>query len=409
MTYSWLALAAALSSSTCLAGTAPSFVGFESPLNKIYSSFSGICHAMVPQTTGDYTYTYSGAWTILFLLSPIQSSLFGCIRNYVYFGTPGTEVVTTGASPVWECNGVPSSYTTDGCEVSPMTPKNMGPGTSGQCKNQTGSPTSSSAGTPQASGGGLFSGMATGNPINTSTGNKFQAETFYGGTASPSLRFGAIYNSGPVSFVSGGLFSHRTWLSTFDRALDYNDEFRTDPIVVAYRPEGKYYVFTLNSSTGAWVTDPDTADTLVRIKDQSGNLIEQRYTTAAGDTEVGEQRLYPDGEHRECGGRIVFHPRGPSGNAALDRRCHGHHRLALGEQRSLRLQSAGGRSGRRWQDVTVQPSLPGPVLRSGKRAALQLLPGLRSGDGKLPPDGTSGPRWGYQPLSVRAEQSAHLR
>jgi YD repeat-containing protein len=79
--------------------------------------------------------------------------------------------------------------------------------------------------------------VAVGNPINASSGNKFQRERDFIGVGSVDLRFERIYNS-HWSAQSGSVGAH--WRSNFDRSLLINGNV---PVVRAYRPNGQLVVF----------------------------------------------------------------------------------------------------------------------------------------------------------------------
>jgi RHS repeat-associated protein len=90
-----------------------------------------------------------------------------------------------------------------------------------------------------------------GNPINTATGNKFQAETDYVGIGPFPLRYIRYYNSRQDS---GGV--HGNWNSSYGGFLSVWPATKTMPATAALdRPDGKHFDYTY--SKGSWVTDPD--------------------------------------------------------------------------------------------------------------------------------------------------------
>lgn len=88
-------------------------------------------------------------------------------------------------------------------------------------------------------------------PINSSTGNKFQQEEDYAG--SPWLTFRRFYNGMFANSASSGM----QWRHSFDRSLNVAN---TGTTITLFRPDGKYEAFTLSS--GIWTPDPDVHDVL---------------------------------------------------------------------------------------------------------------------------------------------------
>jgi RHS repeat-associated protein len=105
-----------------------------------------------------------------------------------------------------------------------------------------------------------------GDPINAATGNKAIEETDASTERALTLR--RFYNSAS-GVAAGSLGSH--WRHSFDRKLQlvsyYLDRTGTTiPIAMtAYRPDGKYEVFS-QSSSQAWITASDSPDTLTEIR-----------------------------------------------------------------------------------------------------------------------------------------------
>jgi RHS repeat-associated protein len=96
-------------------------------------------------------------------------------------------------------------------------------------------------------------GKGKGNPVNVATGNKFQREPDFAGTAQGTLPFVRYYNSAPP--WTQHRLGHR-WSHTYSRSL-----FHAVTQFKATREDGKVITFTLSGSN--WVADADTPDTLV--------------------------------------------------------------------------------------------------------------------------------------------------
>lgn len=92
------------------------------------------------------------------------------------------------------------------------------------------------------------------NPVNVSTGNKYQREVDYAGAGSFPLRFERHYNSAPV--VTSTRIGTR-WRHTYDRSVVEVDASTVD----VYRADGKVLTFT--ESGGNWIPDADVTDRLV--------------------------------------------------------------------------------------------------------------------------------------------------
>ena len=99
-----------------------------------------------------------------------------------------------------------------------------------------------------------------GNPVNQTTGNKYQVEIdFKLNAGTMSLSFLRYYNS--HSLNAGQLGSH--WRSNFDRKLHIFTQGHTTTesnltIITAYRPDGKHFYFTYQK--GVFETDQDVSD-----------------------------------------------------------------------------------------------------------------------------------------------------
>ncbi|HWX65314.1 MAG TPA: DUF6531 domain-containing protein [Rhodanobacter sp.] len=90
-----------------------------------------------------------------------------------------------------------------------------------------------------------------GDPINTSTGNKYLQDDDYpdGGW----LIFRRFYNSTPA-VASTAMGAH--WRHSFDRSLEILGTPASS--IVLFRPDGKQETFT--KANGIWMTDPDIPD-----------------------------------------------------------------------------------------------------------------------------------------------------
>jgi RHS repeat-associated protein len=111
-----------------------------------------------------------------------------------------------------------------------------------------------------------------GDPINFGTGNEFRDD--------PDLTLGFLafhrYYNSHGSVATAHIGAH--WRHSFDRSLEYLSGVGTTAFVTLYRPDGLQVKFAFQS--GAWVTDPDVADTLSPIYDASSNLVGWLYTNA---------------------------------------------------------------------------------------------------------------------------------
>ncbi|MBB6243674.1 putative toxin [Rhodanobacter sp. MP1X3] len=113
----------------------------------------------------------------------------------------------------------------------------------------------------------IFGTPMHGDPINASSGNKFQQDTDYRDSAW--LTFRRFYNSrAQVASATLGV----RWRHSFDRSLDI---LRSSPgssgisVIVLARPDGTREQF--QQSSGAWVAEADNPDTLTEQDDASGN------------------------------------------------------------------------------------------------------------------------------------------
>ncbi|MDR3443702.1 RHS repeat-associated core domain-containing protein [Dyella sp.] len=102
-----------------------------------------------------------------------------------------------------------------------------------------------------------------GDPINTSTGNKFQQDTDYRGSSS--LRFRRFYSS--LTYVPPAhLGAH--WRHSYDRSLGQPSSGPSTTQRTLYRPDGSSETFT--KANGSWVASIGVWDTLTEQVDASG-------------------------------------------------------------------------------------------------------------------------------------------
>lgn len=120
-----------------------------------------------------------------------------------------------------------------------------------------------------------------GNPINTGMGNKFEQETDYVGFGAFPLIFGRYYNSS--SSVTQGNTGFYSWRHSYDRYIRVVSQGGLST-AFALRPDGKTYSFTLLN--GAWTSDADVTDKLVRLADTAGDLAGWEYSTSEDEIET---------------------------------------------------------------------------------------------------------------------------
>jgi RHS repeat-associated protein len=112
-----------------------------------------------------------------------------------------------------------------------------------------------------------------GNPINSATGNKLETETDYNGDGPFPLRFKRHYNSAADLIVEP---IGARWRHSYSQAIQLSADGLTASVT---RPHGRVYRFQLVN--GAWTSDWDVAETLVRLADGGWRL-----TTRADATET---------------------------------------------------------------------------------------------------------------------------
>jgi YD repeat-containing protein len=117
---------------------------------------------------------------------------------------------------------------------------------------------------PVANLGDCESGCNGTNPINGSTGNKYQREMDYTSSVSNGLRFERYYNSDGTDLKRGLLGTH--WRSTYDRTIEVTvDSATSNTVIVNYRPDGQGIFFVDNA--GTWSPTIDLTLKLVELKD----------------------------------------------------------------------------------------------------------------------------------------------
>ncbi|CAK0778584.1 hypothetical protein CCP3SC1_970006 [Gammaproteobacteria bacterium] len=107
-----------------------------------------------------------------------------------------------------------------------------------------------------------------GNPINVSTGNKYEVETDYIGASQTQLSLYRYYNSQDTTLSAFG----RNWHSAWHRSLN-----ATSNRVIVTRGDGRRDTFTLNDAT--WVADPDVMSVLSGNAQTGWMLITSEDTT----------------------------------------------------------------------------------------------------------------------------------
>lgn len=216
-----------------------------------------LTYASTASATGKQTYVYGAPYAMPALTSTTYPTISAAIQAAypLYIQHWGlTQAICPGNSPQYIGGGAatglfavvwfsgPSCYGGAGVfgyqQLAPYDPgKNNG----------NGCPCDGGAGQPQ---GTVGPGMLA-DPINSSTGNKYQQEDDYVGT--PWLTFRRFYNS---RFANAGSFGTQ-WRHNFDRSLSIASSGTS---ISLFRPDGKYETFKLTN--GVWATDPEIHDTL---------------------------------------------------------------------------------------------------------------------------------------------------
>lgn len=183
----------------------------------------------------------------------------------------GTNV-NYAASGFWRTFYCPYGGTIygDTCVNSPSCPDGQFRDTvTGQCMRST----------PKMNGPSPQCGVDFANPINAATGNKWLHETdIKGGVWG--LSFARFYNkaavSDPTTMGAG-------WRHTYQRTVVLQ---AAASWVAVLRQNGKAFVFHRPSSNSGWLAEKDVADRLVELKNDSGQRIGWRYTTADATVET---------------------------------------------------------------------------------------------------------------------------
>lgn len=123
--------------------------------------------------------------------------------------------------------------------------------------------------------------VASGNPINTSSGNKFQRENDYVGAGSVNLRFDRVYNS-HISVRAGSLGTN--WRSNFDRSMQIDGRV---PIIRMLRANGQIVVFRYID--GAWRPEPGDKSTLTELNAPSAGGAKFAFKGESDDVEYYDQ------------------------------------------------------------------------------------------------------------------------
>ena len=127
----------------------------------------------------------------------------------------------------------------------------------------------------QCTGGNSSISNLVGNPINLTTGNKYEAQVDYAGEDPFPLRFVRYYNSTPGAYPSYWSYSYEQQVQPASSTVP------TSANVI--RPDGKVYSFTLSS--GAWSSDADVNGKLMEQVDSSGNPTGWQYTNGRDQME----------------------------------------------------------------------------------------------------------------------------
>lgn len=103
-----------------------------------------------------------------------------------------------------------------------------------------------------------------GNPIDSSTGNKFQTETDFVGAENTGLEMHRFYNSQNSSETAFGTGWRGTWQQSISGLASSGK-------VQAIRPDGRVETFTKSTAnTWQWLADPDVTNQLILQNDVSG-------------------------------------------------------------------------------------------------------------------------------------------
>jgi YD repeat-containing protein len=130
---------------------------------------------------------------------------------------------------------------------------------------------------PKNNGPSTSCGIDTGNPINASTGNKWQHEIDLLETNS-GLGFDRYYNAGTTANIA---YLGSGWMHPYARIIV---DSSSSPFLEVFRSDGKKYVF--NKTTTTYTPDADITDILTELKDASGMRTGWKYTTSSSEIEI---------------------------------------------------------------------------------------------------------------------------
>ena len=119
-------------------------------------------------------------------------------------------------------------------------------------------------------------------PVNSRTGHLIHRHTDYRGAGPHPLIFTRYYTNG--EHVRSDAFGGNNWRHTYARRLLLVDTSNVTT-VTAVRPNGDEYFFNHDSTTGAWLGDPDVRGRLVEIRGSDGQRSGWLYHNAADERE----------------------------------------------------------------------------------------------------------------------------
>ena len=124
--------------------------------------------------------------------------------------------------------------------------------------------------------------LHVGNPINSGTGNKAQAEFDYAAGGAFPLTVVRTYNSGADSFVPEGL-GGKKWRFSFERNTRAYSHGGNDYVALD-REDGKVWIF--QKSGGTYVANADVVGQLTEVLNGSSVLIGYKFVNANDETEI---------------------------------------------------------------------------------------------------------------------------
>uniref|UniRef100_UPI00117788EC DUF6531 domain-containing protein n=1 Tax=Crenothrix polyspora TaxID=360316 RepID=UPI00117788EC len=123
-----------------------------------------------------------------------------------------------------------------------------------------------------------------GNPIDASTGNKFQTETDFVGAENTGLEMRRFYNSQNSAETAFGTGWRGTWQQSISGLASSGK-------VQAIRPDGRVETFTKSIATGQWLADPDVTDKLSIIHNGDGANIPLGWSLTTRNDETEQYTL----------------------------------------------------------------------------------------------------------------------